>query len=87
MKTLKLSFFLIIFLFATILQAQETTNKDEIMVEGSSVDVWNFPIVSGVSVKVLNVTDILDTAVSSLNEAETWLVGDPDSPLQFMIMA
>ena len=58
----------------------QQTNKDEIMVEGSSVDVWNFPIVSGVSVKVLNVTDILDTAVSSLNEAETWLVGDPDSP-------
>ncbi len=54
--------------------------KGEIMVEGSSVDVWNFPIVSGVSVKVLNVEDKLDTAVSSLSEAETWLAADPDKP-------
>ena len=56
-------------------------NTDEIMLDsmsyqGTSSQAWNFPIIDGVSVRVVNVADELDTVVTvATNPSDVWVQG------------
>jgi hypothetical protein len=51
------------------------TLLDSMTYQAASSEEWNFPIVDGVSVKVVNVPDKLDTAI--VTSGVSWIVGNP----------
>jgi len=51
------------------------TLLDSMTYQAVSSEEWNFPIVDGVSVKVVNVPDRLDTAL--VTSGVSWIVGNP----------